>query len=72
MAIVKAPLKPNAAAERDELERKAAELDRQGQRLRDGAQKRQLLLEARSLRDQAKQRARKARESKGEAPSRHK
>jgi predicted nuclease with TOPRIM domain len=47
------------AAERDELERKAAELDRQGQRLKDGTQKRALLLEARSLRDQAKERGRR-------------
>jgi hypothetical protein len=47
------------AAERDELERKAAELDRRGQRLKEGAQKRSLLLEARSLRDQAKERGRR-------------
>jgi hypothetical protein len=47
------------AAERDEFERKAAELDRRGQRLKEGAQKRSLLLEARSLRDQAKERGRR-------------
>jgi hypothetical protein len=47
------------AAERDEFERKAAELDRQAQRLKDGTQKRSFLLEARSLRDQAKERGRR-------------
>lgn len=47
------------AAERNELERKAAELDRKGQRLKEGAQKRQTLLEARALRDQAKERGRR-------------
>ena len=47
------------AAERDEFERRAAELDRQAQRLKDGSQKRSLLLEARSLRDQAKERGRR-------------
>jgi hypothetical protein len=47
------------AAERAELERKAAELDRKGQRLKEGAQKRQLLLEARTLRNQAKERGRR-------------
>jgi hypothetical protein len=41
------------AAERDELERKAAERERQAQRLQ-GPQKNAALLEARSLRQQAK------------------
>ena len=41
------------AAERDELERKAAERERQAQRLQ-GPQKNAALLEGRSLRQQAK------------------
>ena len=41
------------AAERDELERKAAECERQAQRFKDGQQKSSAQLEARSLRQRA-------------------
>jgi len=47
------------AAERDELERKAAEREKQAQRL-SGPQKNSALLEARSLRQQAKEVGRRA------------
>src|SRR4029077_10929161 len=44
------------AAERDELERKAAELDRQGQRLKDRIQNRALWPEGRTFPDYAQDR----------------
>ena len=54
-------------AERAEYERIAAEREKQAQRLRDGMQKRSLLLEARSLRAKAKQCARRSAELAQEA-----
>jgi hypothetical protein len=55
------------AAERDELERRAAEREKQAQRL-SGPQKNAALLEARSLRQQAKEVGRRAEQAVPRTP----